>query len=310
MMSEKNKMTSLRQYTPQLSEAVNKARIASTPLVALESTVISHGLPYPDNIEIALACEEIILREGATPATIGIIDGIIKVGLSRAELQLLATAPSVRKVSRRDFGIVLARKEHGATTVAGTMIVAHMAGIRIFTTGGIGGVHRGDEGDISADLPELSQTPVAVICAGAKSILDFPRTLEWLETAGVPIIGYQTNTFPAFYSTSSGLPIDHCANDAAEIAVILQAHWHTGISGGALVVMPPPLELALDYNEMENAIQQALKAARQEGIKGKAVTPYLLGQVSQITKGKSLAVNKALLIQNARLAAQIAVSMG
>jgi pseudouridylate synthase len=204
---------------------------------------------------------------------------------------------------------VVAKKQHGATTVAGTMIAAHAAGIRIFATGGIGGVHRGDAGDVSADLPELAQTSVAVICAGAKSILDLPRTLEWLETHGVPVIGYQTDSFPAFYATGSGLPVDVCAETPAEVAEILSAKWALGLDGGALITVPPPAHLALKRDEMESAIAQALRDANAAGVVGKDITPFLLSRVSQITEGRSLDVNIALLEQNARVAARIAVAL-
>ncbi len=294
---------------------MNDARIASEveaamaegrPVVALESTVISHGLPRPQNLDTARRVEAAVRDEGAIPATIGIIEGKITVGLSDAQLEFLATAENVRKVSRRDFGIAAARKEHGATTVAGTMIAAHWAGIQMFATGGIGGVHRGDALDISADLPELARTPVAVVCAGAKSILDLPRTLEWLETAGVPVIGYQTETFPAFYATSSGLPVDVCANKPSEAAEIIRAKWSLGLEGGLLITVPPPERLALPAADMEAAIEQALEEATQAGVTGKAMTPFLLSRMSEITAGRSLTVNIALLEQNARVAARIA----
>jgi pseudouridine-5'-phosphate glycosidase len=293
----------------KVASDVRAALDAGRPVVALESTVISHGLPRPMNLDTARCVEAAIRAEGAIPATVGIISGAITVGLSDGELELLATGEDVRKVSRRDFGIAVARKEHGATTVAGTMIAAQWAGIRIFATGGIGGVHRGDAGDISADLPELAQTPVAVVCAGAKSILNLPRTLEWLETAGVPVIGYQTEVFPAFYATSSGLPVDVCANSPQEVADILRAKWGLGLKGGALIAVPPPADLALPSDEMEAAIAQALSEAEVAGITGKGVTPFLLSRASALTEGRSLSVNVALLEQNARVAARIAVAL-
>jgi len=240
------------------------------------------------------------------PATIGIIHGTLIVGLSHDEIETLGTVPNARKVSRRDFGIVIARKEHGATTVAGTMFAAHMAGIRVFATGGIGGVHRGDSGDISADLPELAQTAVAVVCAGAKSILDLPRTIEWLETAGIPVLGFKTSTFPAFYSLSSGLPVDECVNSPEETAVIISAHWRLGFHSGVLVAVPPPAEHALPFEEVEQAISEAVEKAKEEGIRGKAITPFLLAEVRRQTSGRSLAVNVALLEENARIASRIA----
>jgi pseudouridine-5'-phosphate glycosidase len=293
----------------RISSEVADALAGGRPVVALESTVISHGLRYPLNFDIALKCEAAIREEGAIPATIGIMSGQVVVGLARHEIETLATAKGVRKVSRRDFGIAIARKEHGATTVAGTMIVAHRAGIKLFATGGIGGVHRGHDGDISADMPELAQTPVAVVCAGAKSILDLPRTLEWLETAGVPVLGYNTDTFPAFYATTSGLPIDVCVETPEEAAAIIHARWALGLNGGVLIGVPPPADVALPQDEMETAIAQALESAARDGIRGKAVTPYLLAQVSTITEGRSVAVNLALLEQNARVATRIASAM-
>ena len=291
---------------PKLSKEVQAALNAGWPVVALESTVISHGLPYPQNLELARQCEKAIREEGATPATVGIISGELIVGLSHKQLEMLAMVKGMRKVSRRDFGIALARKEHGATTVAGTLIVAELAGIQVFATGGIGGVHRGDTGDVSADLPELARASVIVVCAGAKSILDLPRTLEWLETAGVPVLGYQTEYFPAFYATSSGLKLDARIETPEDAAAIARARWGMGISGGVLVTVPPPAHLALPFENMERAIDAAMKTAREQGVTGKDITPFLLRQVSAITQGRSLEVNLALLEQNARIAAQIA----
>jgi pseudouridine-5'-phosphate glycosidase len=292
-----------------IAPEVQSALRAGRPVVALESTVISHGLPHPTNLETARRCEAAIREEGAIPATVGIIDGVITAGMSDEQLEILATAEGVRKVSRRDFGIAIARREHGATTVAGTMIGAHMAGIKVFSTGGIGGVHRGDSGDVSADLAELARTPVAVVCAGAKSILDLPRTLEYLETVGVPVLGYRTDTFPAFYATSSGLPIDTRVDAPGDAAEILRAKWGAGLEGGVLIAVPPPADLALPGDEMESAIAQALQSAEEAGVRGKALTPYLLVRVGEITGGRSLTVNVALLEQNARVAAQIAAAL-
>lgn len=290
---------------PEVQEALNHHR----PVVALESTVISHGLPRPTNLETARQVEAAVRAEGAVPATVGIIAGEIIVGINDAQLETLAYSDAVRKVSRRDYGIVIARQEHGATTVAGTMIAAHMAGIRVFATGGIGGVHRGDAGDVSADLPELAQTPVAVVCAGAKSILDLPRTIEWLETTGVPVLGYQTDTFPAFYASSSGLPVDARIDSPEDAAAILSAKWALGLNGGALITVPPPADLALSQDEMQRAIAAAMQAADEAGITGKAITPFLLSRVSEITAGRSLAVNIGLLVQNAQIAAHIAAAL-
>ncbi len=293
----------------QISAGVIAALDEGRPVVALESTVITHGLPRPQNLETARLCEQAVREEGAVPATIGIIEGQIVVGLDDAQLELLALTDGVRKVSRRDFGLALARREHGATTVAGTMFAAHLAGIKVFATGGIGGVHRGDAWDVSADLQELGRTPVAVVCAGAKSILDIPRTLEYLETMGVPVLGYQTDTFPAFYASSSGLPVDARVDTPEEVATILCAAWSTGHSGGVLIAAPPPPHLALPAEEMEHAVQNALRAAESAGVSGKALTPFLLGQISKETTGRSLLVNIGLLEQNARIAARVAIEL-
>ncbi len=293
------------RIAPEVEEALAEGR----PVVALESTVISHGLPRPDNIELARRCEAAVRDEGAVPATIGVIHGEVVVGLSDDEIRTLALDDSVRKVSRRDYPIVVARREHGGTTVAATMIAAYLAGIRLFATGGIGGVHRGEGDDVSADLPELAMTSVCVVCAGAKSILDLPRTLEYLETAGVPILGYQTDQFPAFYAATSGLPLEVRVDSPFDVARILQAKWDMGLDGGVLVTVPPPDDLALPTHEMENAIAVALSDADAQGISGKQITPFLLTRVSEITEGRSLAVNIALLEQNARVAARIAAEV-
>jgi pseudouridine-5'-phosphate glycosidase len=291
--------------SPDVAQALDRGRA----VVALESTVIAHGLPRPMNLEIAQRCEVVIREAGAVPATVGVIHGRIVVGLTDDQLIMLAMGEGVRKVSRRDFPVVIVQREYGATTVSGTMIAAHLAGIRVFATGGIGGVHRGDADDVSADLPEIAGTPVAVVCAGAKSILDLPRTLEYLETAGVPVIGYQTDAFPAFYATSSGLPVDARAESPQEIADILRVKWDLGLEGGVVIAVPPPAALALDSQEMETAVQAALIEADQQGIRGKALTPFLLGRVSALTLGRSLAVNAALLEQNAHVAALIAIAL-
>jgi len=293
-----------------LSEEVRAAIFAEQPVVALESTVISHGLPFPQNIELAQELEQIIRDNGSTPATIAVIDGALKAGLSADDLTRLADGKTpVRKLSRRDLGSAIAKKELGATTVAATMLIAHWAGIKIFATGGIGGVHRGQAGDVSADLLELSQTPVAVVCAGAKSILDLPRTLEWLETFGVPVIGIGTDEFPAFYTHTSGLKLVDCVDQPAEAAALLKAHWGLGLKNGVLVAVPIPSEDALDAAEIDQAIEQALNEADQQHIVGKDITPFLLARLVKITEGHSLAANLALLRNNARIAAQIAVAM-
>jgi pseudouridylate synthase len=293
-----------------LSPEVAEAKAAGWAIVALESTVISHGLPWPDNLTLGQELEGIVRQHGAIPATIAIIEGQVKAGLSPNEVESLARGDThVRKVSRRDFGSVIARREYGATTVAATMIVAHKAGIRVFATGGIGGVHRGAAWDVSADLPELSQTPVAVVCAGAKAILDLPRTLEWLETYGVPVVGYQTNEFPAFYTPTSGLMLQDCVNNATEAAALIGLHWAFGMTSGVLVTAPIPQFAALDPAKIEADIERALADADASHITGKDITPFLLTRLVEISGGESLQANLALLRNNAAVAAQIAVAL-
>jgi pseudouridine-5'-phosphate glycosidase len=309
---------------------------AGNSVVALESTVISHGLPYPENLRTALRLEEIVRSQGAVPATVGIIGGEVVVGLDRAQIEHLATAKDVRKVSRRDLPVVVARRLDGATTVATTAWAAHQAGVSVFATGGIGGVHRnalrtpapasgagvddcglrngaGTAGylyaDISADLPELAQTPVLVVCAGAKAILDLPATLEWLETHGVPVVGYGTDRFPAFYNRDSGLPVDVRADSPEEVAALFRAQRELGLPGGMLVTVPVPEEAELPRDEMDAAIAQALEDADRQGIKGRELTPFLLARVSALTGEASLRANLALLENNARIGAQIAVAL-
>ncbi len=274
--------------------------------MALESTVITHGLPLPESIEVARAMEQAIREQGATPATIAVISGQIRVGLSTADLEQLATAKNVRKCSRRDLPLAVARQEHGSTTVAGTMVVAAWAGIQVFATGGIGGVHRGHPFDESADLIELGRTPVAVVCSGAKAILDLPLTLEVLETQGVPVIGYQTDELPAFYSRHSGLPVDLRVETPAEVAAIIQAQRQLGLNGGLLVTVPVPEAAEWPRDEAQLVINQALGDAERAGISGKAVTPYLLQRVSELSAGRSQQANIALLLNNAALAGQVA----
>ncbi len=294
--------------SPELSFSpeVEAALAARRPVVALESTVIAHGLPRPQNLELARRMEAIVRENGAVPATIAILKGRIKIGLTGDELAYLANADGVWKVSRRDFPIIVTHKADGATTVAGTMIAAAWAGIKVFATGGIGGVHRGDRADVSADLPELSRTSVAVVCAGAKAILDLPATLEWLETAGVPVIGYGTTEFPAFYTRASGLLLEASAGSAVEVAAMINAKWAMGLEGGILITVPIPEEAALPADSIHQAVEQALAAAEWQGIRGKAVTPFLLAKVGEITGGSSLQANIALLENNARVAAEIA----
>ncbi len=276
------------------------------PAVALESTVIAHGLPYPHNVETALRMEEIVRSHGATPATIGIVGGQIIAGLNQDQIKHLATAPGVHKVSRRDLPIVVAQKLDGATTVASTAWCAARAGIPILATGGIGGVHRGHPFDISADLPELAETPVMVVCAGAKAILDLPLTLEWLETHGVTVVGYGTDHFPAFYNRDSGLPVDVRVDTPAAAAELFCAQRRLGLPGGMLVTVPVPAAAELPAAQMEEAITQALAEAESQGLHSKAVTPFLLARISQLTGEASLRANLALLENNAAVAAQIA----
>ncbi|MCL4424377.1 MAG: pseudouridine-5'-phosphate glycosidase [Firmicutes bacterium] len=295
----------------KLSPEVARARADRKAIVALESTIISHGLPYPENLETALALEGIVRQEGATPATVAILAGRIRVGLEVEELELLATGKDVLKASRRDIPAILARGLRAATTVSATMIAAHLAGIKVFATGGIGGVHRGAQQtfDVSADLTELAKTPVAVVCAGAKAILDLPLTLEYLETLGVPVWGYQTGVFPAFYTRDSGLPLDYRMEDELEIARAIQAKWDLGQEGGILIANPIPPQDELDQTMVQGVVSQALKEADQQGIRGKHLTPFLLDRLKDLTGGLTLQANLALVKNNARLAARIAVTL-
>jgi pseudouridylate synthase len=288
---------------------VAAALAAGAPVVALESTIVAHGMPWPRNLETARALESEVRAQGAVPATIVVLDGRLCVGLEAAGLERLATDRTISKVSRRDLAALVARRESGATTVAATMAIAAMAGIRIFATGGIGGVHRGAEStmDVSADLYELGRTPVAVVCAGAKSILDIPKTLELLESLGVPVLGYRTDDFPAFYARSSGRPVDRRCESAGEIAALLGAQFRLGL-GGVLVANPIPAENALDAAGMEDTIAEAIRTAEAGGIGGQALTPYLLDRLNAVTKGASLAANIALARNNARLAGEIAAA--
>lgn len=289
---------------PEIAEAIEEGR----PVVALESTILSHGMPWPENLDFAARVEEVIREQGAVPATLAIVGGRLKVGLSQQELEIMCRAEDVGKVSRRDVPIYVASGRNGATTVATTMIIAAMAGIRVFATGGIGGVHRGGESsmDISADLQELAHTPVAVVCAGAKQILDIGRTLEYLETMGVPVIGNGTDDFPAFYCRRSGFKLDYAARDEAEIAKILKTKWELGLAGGALIGNPIPEEYGLDFGYMEGIIKTALAAADEAGVHGKNITPFLLAKVKELTGGESFKSNVQLALNNARAAAKIA----
>ncbi len=292
-----------------LGPEVEAALEAGAPVVALESAVISHGLPRPQNVEAARRVEAAIREEGATPATVGIIGGQIVVGLNDDEIRTLALDEDVMKISRRDVPLAVAHRAHGGTTVAGTMIAAFLAGIRVFSTGGIGGVHRGDADDVSADLPELAMTSMAVVCAGAKAILDLPRTLEYLETAGVPVLGYETDEFPAFYTPSSGLPVDARVNSPEEVAALLRVKWELGLEGGVLVAVPPPEDAALPPDEVESAVAAAQQAAYEAGITGGDLTPFMLSEVTALTGGRSLDTNIALLENNARIGARIAAAL-
>lgn len=293
----------------KLTDEVARARAAGKPIVALESTVITHGLPWPENLELASNMEKIVRENGAVPATMAFIEGQAKVGLEAEELTVLAQADHVRKVSVRDIGAVVAERGIGGTTVAATMFMAEKQGIRVFATGGIGGVHRNSPFDISTDLTQLSRCPVLVVCAGAKAILDIPATAEYLETQGVPVIGYQTDAFPAFYSIDSGLKVGIRADSPEEVAAIAEAHWNIGLTSGILLVVPPPAEYALPNEMVEKWIEKALKRAEKDGIHGNEVTPYLLAEVKAISGGESMQANLALLLNNARVAAQVAVQL-
>lgn len=291
------------------SRAAAAARREGRPIVALESTLITHGLPYPLNLETALRLEQLVIEGGAVPATIALLNGAVHIGLEPAALEVLAVSKEVRKCSRRDLPIALARREPGSTTVAATMLLAHRAGIRVFATGGIGGVHRGHPFDISADLEELGRTPVTVVCAGAKAILDLPLTLEALETRGVTVVGYGCDAFPGFYSRSTGLPVDTRCDSPDEVAALMQARDALGLSAGLLVCAPVPEAAEVPAAEIESAIAAALADAERDGIRGKAVTPFLLARVSALTGARSQTANRALLENNARIAAAIACAL-
>lgn len=296
----------------KINKEVEQALKENRPVVALESTIISHGMPYPKNVETAKQCEEIIRKNGAIPATIAIINGQMIVGLTSEEIDYIGkNGKNVIKTSRRDLPIVIANKQDGATTVATTMYIASLAGISVFATGGIGGVHRGVEEtmDISADLEELAKTNVCVVCAGAKAILDLPRTLEYLETKGVPVIGYNTEYLPAFYTRTSPYKLTTCIATAEDIAKALKVKWEIGLDGGVLVCNPIPKEFSLDEKIMNEAIDKAIEMMNNENIKGKDTTPYLLKTIVDLTKGKSLDANIALVYNNCALAAQIAKNM-
>ena len=292
----------------RVSEEVQNALNNHQPVVALETTIVSHGMPYPRNVETALLAEKVIRDEGAVPATIGIINGVAVIGMSPEEIEEFGKRKGIVKVSRRDLPVVYARKLWGATTVAGTMILAAQAGIEIFVTGGIGGVHRGVEKsmDISADLIELSKTNVTVVCAGAKAILDIPRTLEYLETMGVPVLGYQTEEMPAFYTRTSGEKVDYRMDSPKEVAEVIKEKRDNNLQGGVLLVNPIPKEYEEDKAKVDLAIEQALKEAEEQNIKGKESTPFLLRRVTELTQGESLESNIRLVLNNAKVGAQIA----
>ena len=281
----------------------------SLPVVALESTVITHGLPHPQNLSLARDMEATVRDEGATPATIAVLDGQVRVGLAESELEELSKLGNGIKISRRDFATATVKKASGGTTVAGTMFAAHQVGIQVFATGGIGGVHREARFDVSADLQALADTPMIVVCAGAKAILDLPATLEYLETMSVPVVGFKTDEFPAFYSRESGLRVSVRLDSPQEIAEFAQVHWGAGMQSAILVANPVPVTEAISKSEMEPFIAKASAEAIQKKIHGQALTPFLLQRINELTEGKSLRANLALLLNNARLAAQVATAL-
>ena len=291
-----------------IAEEVADALDDGRPVVALESTLVAHGLPRPLNLETAAKAEAAVRESGAVPATVAILDGSIQVGLSIVELERLTSVDEVAKVSLHDIGRVLAGRTTGATTVATTMFAAHRAGISVFATGGIGGIHRGDGNDVSADLTALATIPVAVVCAGAKAILDIPRTVESLETLGVPTVGYCTDVFCEFWSAGQDLPVGVRVDDPSEVAAILHAHWSAGLTSGLVVTVPVPTEQAVDRSIIEQAVATGLNAASEKKVRGSALTPFLLNQVAEVTGGASLEANVALIINNARVAGAIATA--
>lgn len=300
-----NKLPDCLKTSPNVSKALS----LKLPVVALESTVITHGLPYPENINLAKDMENEIEQLGVTAATIAVIDGIIQVGLDPLQLERIATDKGINKVSSRDFAGVIAQKRSGGTTVAGTLVVAEKVGIRVFATGGIGGVHRLPKYDISADLIQLANSRVIVVCAGAKAILDLPSTLEVLETYRIPVVGFQTDEFPAFYSKSSGLGISLRVDSPEEIASLAKVHWELGFETGILVVVPPPDEVAMQQEQVQKVIDLALREAKEKSIRGQKMTPFLLERVTELTAGTSLRANLGLLRNNARIAAMISRQM-
>lgn len=299
----------MRHPNFQLTPEISRALLTGAPIVALESTVITHGLPRPQNLELARNMEKQIREHGATPATIALLDGKIRIGLTDEELVQLSESDATLKVSHRDFATAIVKKANGGTTVAGTMYAANMTGIKVFATGGIGGVHKESSFDISTDLKSLAEIPTVVVCAGAKAILDLPATLEYLETMGVPVVGYQTDEFPAFYSRESGLKVSVRLDSPKEIAEFAKAHWNLGMKTGILVTNPIPEAESIPKSEMEPIIARASVEAMEKEIHGQALTPFLLGRIAELTQGKSLKANLALLLNNARLAAKIAKEM-
>ena len=293
----------------QISSEVADALLAGKPIVALESTVISHGLPRPTNLETAYRLESIVREVGAVPATIGIIAGRLIVGLNNDQVQLLAKASDIKKISTRDIPIAVSQNWHGATTVASTCWIAHRAGIKVFATGGIGGVHRGSLPDISADLPELARTPIIIVCSGAKIVLDLPATREWLETHAVTVVGYQCDEMPAFYTRTSGLPIDARVDSPAEIARLFKAQRDLNISSALLVTVPVPKDFEVPSEQLQRVLNEALEDAERNGIAGRDLTPFLLSHMARRSEGSTLRANIALLENNARIAASIALAL-
>lgn len=298
-------MTQFFEYSHEVEQAVRQKK----PVLALESTLITHGLPYPENIETAKALETLVREQGVTPATIAVLAGKIKIGLNEDELELLVNNDHIVKASKRDLSYVITEKLNAGTTVAATLFCAEAVGIRVFATGGIGGVHRGNEQDISADLIELSRTPMAVVCAGAKAILDLPRTLEFLETHSIPIVGYRTDSLPAFYSASSPYQLPTRIDDIQSLVKMLNTHWQLGLSSSVLIANPIPRHEEIDSNIIEPAIASALEEANEKQITGKAITPFLLNEMAAATQGKSLKANIALIKNNVVLAAQLAKAL-
>jgi len=293
----------------KFNSSVQKARENRGPIVALESTVISHGLPFPQNLETAFGVEEIVNSVGATPATIAVLDGTVCCGVSRDELNRLATEDGIRKISRRDIAVATAKRLTAATTVATTTLIAHAAGIEVFATGGIGGVHRGYSADVSADLPELANTPITVVCSGPKIILDVAATREWLETYGITVLGWKCDEMPGFYSRTSGLAVDERVDSAEEAAAIIRGRDKLGLKGAVIVTAPVPAEYEIELSEVEGHIAEALREADRGNIKGKETTPFLLSALVERSKGRTLAANIALLKNNATVAAEIAVAL-